>query len=750
MPVRHNQDMKLSLENLCDSVIRWSLNAIFFLTPIFFLPVTLYPVDLNKQILFISLTLIATVAFLAKTIKQGKVEYAKSYTGVPLAALVIFVIISAFFSGARSIGFMGVSGGETDTVIAVIGFALFYFLISVSFKEKESIVGAFTMLMASATLAVVAALPAMFNAFTQFIGYPLPVWNFVSVNAVGTSNAFGLYIGFVAMLSFGVFQYLPTTKRVHMWAGALAFSSFLLTLLIGYFAIFIGLAISLSIFTWFDAQRRFIPFIGIVITVCMFIIGTGVITIPVPRIDSSVEVAPSIGASFRIAQMTARESVRSFLLGSGPATYQYQYGKYRDADLNATQFWDVRFTQGFDGILTNLTAWGVLGTILLLLFLVGVVSGVIRMVRSRRIDPVGSILTVLTAYLILALILYPQNFTLYFLLFAIAGCVTAYNAQGKGGLGTLAAWQIVCMFAIVAACALLYVNSKRYVAGIVFARGIAVATETKDIEQALPLLIKGASLDPENDEYLKALASAYLAHGNALAAKAGTTPDADTQKKVAEAVSLAVAAAERATQVNPESVQNWIGLAQMYGAVASFNENAASSVFAIYQKAQSLEPLNPAIATYLGAAHRAAAVRMKSGNASEYAAALTAYEAALALKPDYVPAHFAIIEMLDSEGRGDEALTRAERLRILAVNAPEILFQLGAIHYQADRFSKAQEVLEQAVRISPDYANALYFLGLAYEKQGDYARALTQFERVAKLNPQNTEVQKIIDDLRKK
>lgn len=711
--------MKISLETICDAVIKWSLRATFFLTPIFFLPLTPYPVDINKQFIFISLVLIATIAWLVKSTKRGRVEYAKNYAGVPLAALVVFVILSALFSGARALSLVGQTGGETDTALAVIGFTLFYFLISVSFREKGEIKNAFIALMASGFVAVL-------HAALQVFGVSLLPWDFArsgNFNAVGTMNALSLYAGFIGVLSFAVAYYMPVTKRMRIGTGILASASFILAALIGYWAFFVAVIIALSLLVFFSrrsedkkaSRRNFLPLGIITVATCMLVLATGIIAIPVPRIAAPREVSPSISASIKIAADTARAGVKNFLLGSGPATYPYEYVAHRDMVLNGTLFWNVQFTQGFNAILTVLVSWGIFGTIILLLFLGIIVHTMVRLAANRRMDHVTGAAVALSAYSIITLFLYPQNFVLYFLVFASAGIVAALAAEGKGGYGAVSfSLPIGMMFAAVLAGGLLYVNGKRYVAGVQFGRGVAVAAETKDISKALPLLVSGGAFDPQNDAYLGVLASAYLAHANVIAGANAKAPNADAQKNVTDAIAKAVAAAERATQVNPLSAANWMALAQIYEEVAPLNAAAADSVYAVYSKAQSLDPFNPVIPTYVGNAHRATGSRMKSGNALEYAAAEKSYEAALALKPDYLQA----------------------------------LFALGTLEYQIDNFTKARDALEQTVRLSPDYANALFFLGLTYEKLGSRANALATFERIAQLNPENAEIKGIIANVR--
>ena len=57
-------------------------------------------------------------------------------------------------------------------------------------------------------------------------------------------------------------------------------------------------------------------------------------------------------------------------------------------------------------------------------------------------------------------------------------------------------------------------------------------------------------------------------------------------------------------------------------------------------------------------------------------------------------------------------------------------------------------MLEQAVKLQPDFANAKYFLGLAYAAQNRTPEALQQFVDLEKTNPDNKEVKFILDNLR--
>lgn len=757
--------MKNSIASACAAITRWSLYGALVLTPIFFLPVTLYPVDLNKQALFTTLVFLAAITWLVEAVSMGRFEYAKSPIGIASGALAVFTIISALFSGVRGLSFMGSTGGEVDTVLAVISFVVFYFLVSGTFKEKEDARNTFVAFIVGAGLSVIPIL-------LQVLHLAILPWDFANVpgfNMVGTMNALGLYFGLIFIFAFaGAEQCVSWSRRARIACGVVAGLSFLIALAIGYWAVFAGIIVSLAILTAIgsrsearkESKRSLIPISLIVISGLMIVISWGVISVPIPRMGVSQEIAPTVSASWRIVKETARESVKDLIVGSGPGTYQYQYGRYRDASLNQSRFWSVRFTQGFNAILTHLVSWGVLGAVIFLLLLAAFVSELVLLARAKRVSgPLGAAFVAVGAYLVIALFLYPQNFTLYFFLFACAGIVSSLRAADKDGRGVVVfasssnkalAWSFAAIAGIALCAAFSYANIRRYVGAVSFARGMVIGRGTGDMEKAIPYLAYGARLDERNETYLQVLAQAFLVQGNILAGEAVKTGGASgSEAKVTAAVNAAIALSEQAAQANPKSAANWLALAGIYESVLPLNPGIAGNAFAAYAIAAHLEPNNPAIQVSLGRAHMAYADRVsKDKRDAEYQAALDAFEAALALKPDYAPAHFAIVSVFDREGRSAEALARAERLRSIAPDDAGILFQLGLLHYQAERFGKSQEVLGQAVAIAPDYANALYFLGLAYERNGDRAQALRAFERVAGLNPDNKEIAAIVDNVK--
>ncbi len=665
--------MKNSCIALSGAVVRWSLLSALFLVPLFFLPFTLYPVDLGKQFIFTALMLIAGIAYLSKSFAVGKLEYAKSRMSWALLALGISSLLSTIFSSARAVSVMGTTGGEADVMLSIISFALFAFLFSAEAHDERWVKRAFFAVMASGTLVALFAL-------SKVIGLSLFPWQFaqgVGFNTIGTTNALALYLGFIAVIGFAASYYhLVWNKAVRAWCGIVSVLAFLLAFLMGYWPLYAGIIASVLTLAWLDARsavikgprRQAVPLAIIAVSLLIGIVSLGFISIPLPRLNTPAEIAPSISASFKIAKQTAREGVTRALFGSGPATYQYQYGKYRSAELNATPFWNVRFSQGFNAIFTHLVSMGLLGTLSLLAVVWFFLLEALGLVRiTKAFEPMHAVFGAGGVYLLLMLFLYPQNFVLYALLFACMGVMVSFHAERKGGRGYLAlsgegqyapfARSVVASVAVIALLGLLYADARRYVAAMIFERGVALAVDEKQIDAALALMARGSNMDAKNDAYLGILANAMIVRADMAAGEAGTTPSEEAKARVASLVLGGVSAAERGAQANPANVSAWLSLARIYEAVIPLNPSVAQGAFAAYGAAQKLEPNNPAIFSAEGVSHAAYALRLTGASrATEYQAAIAALKKALELKPDYADALYLLALVYDSAGNRAQAI----------------------------------------------------------------------------------------------
>ena len=158
-------------------------------------------------------------------------------------------------------------------------------------------------------------------------------------------------------------------------------------------------------------------------------------------------------------------------------------------------------------------------------------------------------------------------------------------------------------------------------------------------------------------------------------------------------------------------------------------------------------------------------------NENEFAAAVSAFERALALRPRYVEAQnniglcwkelnegdkarTAFQAAIDSQGdapvdaqpflnlgalladagKNDEALPFLMRAVSLAPKNPAVHERLGKVYLAMNKLSEAQAQLEQAVALAPDASALHYKLGQILRKEGQTDRAQKEFAICERLN----------------
>jgi tetratricopeptide (TPR) repeat protein len=238
-------------------------------------------------------------------------------------------------------------------------------------------------------------------------------------------------------------------------------------------------------------------------------------------------------------------------------------------------------------------------------------------------------------------------------------------------------------------------------------------------------------------EYRLALASLYFERAKLEADKgASASPEA-----VAEQLAAAVGEARRAADADPHNVETWETLSLMYlnarALAADANEWARDAT----NRALALEPTNPVLSWRLGA------VEEFASNSDE---AEKLYKRAIELKPDYVAAYVSLSQLYEAQNALDAAILAYEPIASVVENDAELLFNLGRLFYNrngAEDMDRAEAILLHAVELQPQYSNALYSLGLVYERRGDRANARKYYERVRALNPDNPDILKKLRQL---
>ena len=112
------------------------------------------------------------------------------------------------------------------------------------------------------------------------------------------------------------------------------------------------------------------------------------------------------------------------------------------------------------------------------------------------------------------------------------------------------------------------------------------------------------------------------------------------------------------------------------------------------------------------------------------------YQKALEISPDLpVAANNLAYSMLQHGGNTDVALSMAQVARRGMQDTPNSADTLAWAYYHKGAYGMAIDLLQDAIKKSPDNATYQYHLGLAYMKQNDRARAKEHLQKALQLNP---------------
>jgi tetratricopeptide (TPR) repeat protein len=181
-------------------------------------------------------------------------------------------------------------------------------------------------------------------------------------------------------------------------------------------------------------------------------------------------------------------------------------------------------------------------------------------------------------------------------------------------------------------------------------------------------------------------------------------------------------ALKKAVQLNPGGIDAILALTSVQLARGSVADAVASYQQAIQQNPQDIRPY-----VLLGS------LEESQGN---WQAAQQHYQEALKVQPDNpAAANNLAYLLLQHDGNVDVALSLAQSARRGLPQAPNTADTLAWAYVNKGVYGLAIDLLQGAIKDSPQNPSYYYHLGVAYKKSNDPAHAKVQFERALHLNP---------------
>ena len=681
---------------VCDWFTKYSIYAAIFLMPIFFLPWTADVLDFNKQALLILLGSIALFAWMLKVLISGKFELNISKMHIVIGVLFLIYLLTTLFSVNRYGSFWGWPQITAESMLTMIGLAIFYFLISNTFSKKN-ILTLLTVLSISALIAEIIGILQLSGLFIV----PFAFAKSVSFNTIGSVGSLGFFAAI--LLPLAIAMLIIAKKWWKILFIALLISSALILFAVIYAILWWGGIAGTAVIMIFGIVKRNL-FDGRWMALPIFFLAISLFFVLLnPQIPWISQKANEIFLSQKSSVGISLQAIKERpVFGSGPGTFFYDFLKFKDPSFSQTPLWNVTFNQASSKALNDLANTGILGFIALLAFIVlPLFYGIKFLVLEKRtgLEPPQKepskiywilnlgILAALSAQAVMYF-LYNPNITLIFLNFIMIASLVSLVHLGKKDYelkpSSLLTLIITFLFTLVFifGLGLLILDGQRYIAEINYVNGLS-SLQAGNEDTGIKELGSAASLNPSSDLYFVQLSQVYLlALQNTM--KNITSAPSDTDKsKVQALIASSVNAAVFATNLNPDNSSDWANRGYIYQSLNGLIGDSSTWAKNAYDQALALDPNNPYLLTQEGAT-----------------------------------------DFISTQTLGQANVDQKNQL-----------------------LSDAQTKLEKAVSLNPNYSDGLYYLGLVYDALGQDSKAIQEFTKVHQLNPNDTSIPKILANL---
>jgi Tfp pilus assembly protein PilF len=741
----------MELAKFFEKLNKITLYLLFFLVPIFFLPLTQNFLDFPKQILAQILISLSFIGWLGKRILKGELNLRgnkKIY--FPFLFILVSLLISSSLSLSLKHSFLGLSLDFVDSFVNHLLLIIFAFLILNSFEEKTDILFSLSLFIFSGFIAGILNLLQIYKIFIL----PFDFAKSVSFNTIGTPNAFSIFSLLLLPISLTfAFRGRGNLKIIFILISLILFSNILF---INFKTSWSALIVSILVLFIFGFGEKkissaFIPILmfGLIVSIFFYFFSLPLKWFPI----LPPEVSLSFVSEIEIVKGAFSNKIKNLILGTGPSTFILDYSQYRSPLLNQTLFWGTRFLRGhsmfFDWLLTK----GILGTLGLISLFFFIFYYFFKNLLKENLFDIKLALASSLFSLIFVSFFYPFNFIFWFIFWLLISVFIFLFSEEKIQFRIdtpqkTMFFNFVFILSLIFSLFLIFYNSKWYLAEVNYLKGM----RTSNLEKGIEYLNRATRLNSLMDNYWRDLSQLYLAQANSIAQDQKISLE-EKRDKVTLAINLGNAAINRAINLAPINVANWNVRGFFYQNLIGI-EGAENQALISYRRAIQLEPSSPFSYGEMGRVYILLAQNYAQKGEDEKKIenlnlAIEVLNKALQLKPDYPVANYLLAVALDQQGKLDDAIKKLEETKNLTPQDFGIRFQLGMLYWRKGEIEKAKTQFEEAIAINPNYSNARYMLGLIFDKIGEKEKAKEEFEIVAKLNPENQEVKKILENLEK-
>ena len=753
----------LNITAVLDIISKYSIYVLALLLPVFFLPWTFNILDFNKQALLAVLVFVSLFAWMINVLISGKIKFNLTGFYIPLGIFVLIVLASTIFSLWNYGSFWGWPLATNESFFTILCFALMAVLM-INVLEKSNLIMSFYLFTISWFLVLIYGILQIFGKFIFRFDFAKTI----SFNTVGT--IFSVSILTAVIMPLIIFLLINSKRAWKIFFTVYLVVSAFFLLLINFSVAWWVLMLSSALIIIFGTMKKD-SFDTRWLTLPMFFLA---ISLLFSLFKFQVSGLPNVAPEVYLNQKTSFEIIKGALkenpvLGSGPGTFVYDFSKFRNPALNLSNFWEIRFENGNSKVSNILATTGVLGGLSFLLMIAFFVFyGIKFLFKKEKVKGASAENILLQDGLsiglfsgIIAIVFgyffYSSNLTLDFVLFFFAAGFIALNFGERreivlkpssfATLGTTFSFTLAFILGL----GLFILEGQRYFAEASYMSGVRkmqaqkLDATIKNMEKAVVLNSRSEGIDL----YLRQLSQVYLRKIGEVTSSGASQEE--ISKNVQILITSAINSAKMATDLNPKNVANWENLGVIYQNMIGVISDPDDWVIKTYDEAIKLDPSNPYLVLQKGAALLRKAELVVKEKADEKNKILinaqNQFEKSISLKSDYFLPHLYMSVLYQMKDKKTEAIREMEEASRLSGGNTGVIFQLGLLYYRDQDYNNAEKAFVVATTVDPNFANALYFLGLTYEEKGQRTKALEKFRKVLELNHSNEEIKKIVSNL---
>lgn len=736
-----------------DWLITISIAALFFGLPLFFTGLTFQGLAFEKQMYFYFWILLALVSWASKGVILGEMKIRRTPLDFPIIIFWVLYLISTIFSVDKWHSLWGFFGDPSRGLLSITAIIVAFYIILSHFDKsrmKWAIGGA---IVANVIVAVWSLLGLLGVKFL-----PQGLMELAPLSLVGSVIGLGIYFSLMIPIITAV---VIKDNKEGKAKGKLAVASkviLLLLLLLNLFLLlavysfnpWLGILIGVSLMLIFvlsqivrpAEQLIWVPMAVFVGVLSILMIGTNKIT----KVNLPVEASPSYALSWTVAKSGVMEK---FFTGSGPATYGYDFSKFKSQEFNQNSLYNIKFYQGTGVIMEALPTLGALGTIALAVILLSFVSfGIYYLTKDKQYNKLMSLGLFASALIVLidgvtnrvegTILIYGALIgTLALGMFFMEGASEGkfLNLSLKASPKFALALAFVFMVVSAGVVFLFVFIGKAYYADILMQR----AATQKEIREdgSVAEMIRAINLYNKEGRYFTRVGQDYMTLFNNEALKDEKDRNTDLLQKY---LNNSIALATRGSEMMKKDVSAIEILAQIYENAGLYVPDSITFAQKNYEAARELDPQNPNYFVKLGQLKVSEASK-KTSEADKKASvgqAKELFQQSVEKKDNFSFGYYQLSLAQDALGDKDMAIENMKKAFLLERSNINYAFSLAKM-FQArgneEDMKLAEDLFKQILGINDKEINTHFSLGMLYEKQKKKNEAIDEYKKVLDLLP---------------